>query len=122
MAQDMWNVLSKVNIEEKEKYQELFSALVQQVKNNSIQINIGETEYTDHFLVIEENRMGAYFLHIVPKIVYSLFKEMQIKAPQSFLGFSVLAGKRDGKDIRVSCFGVQCTLLAKSLSHKTIPE
>ena len=59
--------------------------------------------------------MNSYFLHIVPKEVYNLFKEMQIKAKNQFLGFSVLVGRFNDKDVRVNCFGVKCNLLGKSL-------
>jgi len=115
MTDSLWNRLSDVNIEKKETYQKIFTTIVQQVQNNTFHIVPGETEHKDYFLVTEENRMGAYFLHIVPKELYSFFKELQIKAPHQFLGFSVLAGKHNGKEVRVSCFGVQCNILAKSL-------
>ena len=62
--------------------------------------------------------MNSYFIHIVPKQVYALFKEMQEKAPNSVLGFSVLAGKYKSRDVRVSCFGIECSLLGKSLIKK----
>jgi len=32
-----------------------------------------------------------------------------------FLGFSVVAGKYKNKDVRVSCFGVECGKLGRSL-------
>ena len=79
---------------------------------------IGELEKGDHYLAIEDNRMDCYFVHIVPKEVYKLFKELQTKAPQQFLGFSVVVGKHNNKEVRVSCFGVQCSLLGRSLFNK----
>ncbi len=111
----IWDKLSQVNIDNKEKYQNVFIDVVKKIQNNDFQLTIGETNKGDYKIVIEENRMNSYFIHIVPKQVYELFKEMQKKAPNEILGFSVLAGKHNEKDIRVSCFGVQCNLLGKSL-------
>ena len=111
----IWDKLSKVNIDNKEKYQKVFVDTVKKIQNDDFPLNIGEIEKEDYTISIEENRKDSYFVHIVPKQVYELFKEMQEKAPNEILGFSVLAGKCKGKDIRVSCFGVQCNLLGKSL-------
>ena len=113
---NIWDKLSQVNITDKERFQSLFSETVKKVQNNEFTLVHGETEKEGYYIVIEESRMNSYFVHIVPKQVYSLFKEMQTTAPQQFLGFSVLAGKHNNKDVRVSCFGVKCSLLGKSLA------
>ena len=108
------NELSELNVKNKAKYQKLFSQLVSRVQNNRFSVNPGVKEYKEHYVITEENRLNSYFVHIVPKEAFYIFKEM-IKQPDIFLGFSVLAGKYNDKDIRVSCFGVKCDLLGKSL-------
>ena len=114
----IWTKLSQVNLENKEKFQKVFAETVKKIQNNTFSLNIGEVENDDYYIVVEENRMNSCFVHVVPKQVYALFKEMQQKAPNEMLGFSVLAGKKNGKDVRVSCFGVQCNLLGKALFAK----
>ncbi len=111
---DIWNRLAQINIKNKKRFQNLFSEIVSEFQAGKFNLTIGEIENTDYFTVIEDNRMDSYFIHIVPKEIYGLFKEMQ-KIPNSFLGFSVLAGSHNNKDVRVSCFGVQCSLLGKAL-------
>ena len=71
----------------------------------------------DYYLVFEKDRADGDFIHVVPKEAWKLFREMQIKAPQEFLGFSVLVGRRE-RPLRVSCFGVPCDLLGKKLIEK----
>ena len=111
----IWDKLSQVNLEDKEKYAKVYSEIVKKIQNNDFLIDVGETEKDDYYIVVEANRMDSYFVHVVPKQVWGLFKEMQEKAPNEILGFSVMVGKQDDKEIRVSCFGVQCNLLGKSL-------
>ncbi|MBD3259855.1 hypothetical protein GF371_04475 [Candidatus Woesearchaeota archaeon] len=111
----IWDKLSQVNVENKERYMRIYSEIVKKVQNNEFSLDVGETEKDEHFIVVEDNRMNSYFVHIVPKQLYNLFKEMQEKAPNQILGFSVMVGKHNNKDVRVSCFGVQCNLLGKSL-------
>ncbi len=111
----IWDKLSQVNLENKEKYMKIYSDIVKKIQNNVFPINVGETEKEDYYIVVEANRMNSYFIHIVPKQVWALFKEMQKKAPNEILGFSVMAGKYNNKEVRVSCFGVQCSFLGKSL-------
>jgi hypothetical protein len=112
---NVWDKLAQVNIEDKEKFQRLFSLIISKVKTGSFSVEVGEAEYEDYFLVVEENRLDSYFIHIVPKQIYSLFKEMQASVKEQFLGFSVTAGQYGEKPVRVSCFGVPCNLLGKSL-------
>ena len=112
---NIWNKLSQVNIKNKEKYTKLFFEIVNKVRNNQYNLKEGIEEKEDYYIVNEENRNNSFFVHIVPKEVFDLFKEMQEKAPNEFLGFSVLAGKKKNKDVRVSCFGVECNIVGKSL-------
>ncbi|MBI1972761.1 hypothetical protein HYS50_02025 [Candidatus Woesearchaeota archaeon] len=112
---NIWNKLANIHIENKEKYKKIFSQTVKKIRERKYDLQIGETEKDDHYIIIEDKRMNSYFVHVVPKGAYSLFKEMQEKIPQSFLGFTVVAGKQNNKDIRVSCFGIDCSSLGKSL-------
>lgn len=112
---DIWRKLLNVNVKNKKRFQNLFSEITEQVRTGKFELKVGEAEHSDYFLVVEADRMSSYFIHIVPKEAYTLFKEMQAKAPNDLLGFSVLAGNHNSKPIRVSCFGVQCSLLGKSL-------
>jgi len=107
--------LLNINIQNKEQYTEIFSKTVEQIKNNQFKFEFGDFEKELYFLVIEENRMNSLFVHIVPKEIYKLFKEIQLKVPNQFLGFSVLANKYKNKDVRVSCFGIECRELGKAL-------
>jgi len=112
---NIWDKLSKINIKNKEKYTKIFSEIIKKIKNNEYKLEERIEEKEDYFIVNEENRKNSFFVHIVPKEAYYLFKEMKEKAPNEFLGFSVLAGKKEDKDIRVSCFGIPCSLLGKGL-------
>lgn len=115
---NIWDKLLQVNIENKERFERLFSETVDKVRKNSFSITVGEVEKEDYYIVIEETRMDGYFVHIVPKQVYNLFKEMQLRIKNQSIGFSVVAGEYAGKNVRVSCFGVRCDLLGKSLFKK----
>ena len=110
----IWTKLSEVNVQNKERFAGLFKEIVNQVQQGQFVLSEGEKEGDDHYVVQETSRANSHFISIVPKEVYPLFKEMQGKAPNQFLGYSVLAGS-NGKDVRVTCFGVPCNLLAKAL-------
>jgi len=112
---NIWNKLSQVNVDDKETFKELFVETVKKFRNNFSLLDFGEIDKGIYYLVIEENRMNSYFVHIVPKQVYPLFKEMQQKAPNEVLGFSVMIGKHKNKEVRVSCFGIDCSTLGKAL-------
>jgi len=114
----IWDKLLEVGIDNKERYEKIFSETIEKIRNNDFPIKIGELEREDYYIVTEESRMDSLFIHIVPKQVYNLFKEMQKLAPNEFLGFSILIGKYGEKDIRVSCFGVECSVLGKGLFNK----
>jgi len=107
--------LTELKIKDKEKFQKIFSKTIKEIQDKRFIVNFGEKQFNDYYLITEENRLNSYFIHIVPKEAYDLFKDLQIKIPNDFLGFSVLAGKLNNKDIRVSCFGVECSKLGKSL-------
>lgn len=108
----VWDELLQLDIKNKERFQDLFSYYVNEIGNERLKLDIGEADKGDYSLIIEDNRLGSYFVHIVPKEAYSLFKKMPAN---QFLGFSVVAGKYKNKDVRVSCFGVECGKLGKAL-------
>jgi len=115
---NIWDKLGKTNIKQKEKFAKIFADLVKDIRLDNYNFSANTVDKGDYFIIHEENRQNSFFISIVPKEVYPLFKEMQEKAPNQFLGFSVLCGKKQEKDIRVTCFGVPCSLLAKSLIKK----
>ena len=111
----IWDELLGLNIKNKEKFQSLFSYYFNEINNERLKLDPGELDKGDYSLIIEDNRLGSYFVHIVPKEAYALFKRMPAN---QFLGFSVVAGEYKNKDVRVSCFGVECGKLGKALIKK----
>ena len=107
-----WNQISNLNIEDKEKYIQAFSNIVHKIRNRNYDFEPGLKEEKDYFLVHEENQLFGPMVHIVPKQAFELFKEIKSQNPNQLLGFSVLANKTT----RVSCFGIPCNLLAKSIT------
>ncbi len=114
----IWDNLLAVNISDKSFYQDIFSTVVNLVKNNNFSFDKELISKQKYYIVVENNRLNGYFVHVVPKAVYSLFLEMQKKIVDAPLGFSVLAGKYNNRDVGVSCFGIECSLLGKSLIKK----
>lgn len=107
---NVWDKLSQLNIPNKDKFQALFSDIVGKVQKKEFDLTIREEDNSDHYIIVEE-RLDSIFVHIVPKEAYELFKQMP---KNEFIGFSVMAGN----NVRVSCFGVECNLLGKSLFKK----
>lgn len=103
----MWEELQKVNLKNKEKYLDLFRDLIKQIKNRLYDFK--DREEKDYFIV-NEKRMNSQFVTIVPKELISLYNKMKENAPDEFLGFTILIN-----DIRVSCFGVPCSILSKAI-------
>ena len=114
----IWDKLLAVNISNKSFYQKVFSNVVNLVKDNKFSFDADLIDKEKYYIVIEKNRLNGYFVHVVPKKVYTLFLEMQEEVTDAPLGFSVLAGKYKSRDVRVSCFGIECSLLGKSLIKK----
>lgn len=108
---NIWDKLLEVDVKNKEKFVKIFSDVVKMIGEGIFDFK--EKKEDNYSIVIEENRVGSYFVHIVPDEVLELFKEM--KKIEGFLGFSVLAGKYKNKDVRVSCFGIECNKLGKGL-------
>ena len=112
---NIWDELGKTQVNNAEKYAQIFAKVVSEAKVNRYRFHSEMKDYGDYTIVCEDNRANSYFIHIVPKEVMSLFRKMQINCPNEFLGFSVLCGKKDGKDLRVSCFGVNCALIGRAM-------
>ncbi len=101
-------------IEDKEKYKKLFAELVGKLQDRKLEFE-KEIDYKgDHYIIFDE-RLGGYFVHLVPEDLYILFRRIQKDKPNSILGFSILCGRHKGKDLRATCFGIPCSDLAKSL-------
>ena len=107
----MWEKLGKVNVKNREKYIKLFRDLIDNLKSGDY--NFKNYDGGDYYIINEENRKSSKFVHIVPKELINLFNEMKEKAPDEFLGFSVLIN-----DVRVSCFGIPCSELTKAIINK----
>lgn len=117
---DIWDKILAARVKDKEKYTKLFPEIIEYVlfKKQDFDDNVEDKDF--YYLVTEENRANSIFVHIVPKELMSLFREIQIKAPNEFLGYSVLIGRRKNREVRVSCFGVPCSILAKSIADNKI--
>ena len=113
----VWDELLKIEAKDKAKMCHLFKELVVNVKNWKTEFKDEIKEHEDHYIVTEENRAGSYFVNLVPKECFELFRKMQRLEPYKFLGYSVLVGRRDNKEIRVSCFGVPCSDLGRTLKN-----
>ena len=107
----MWEKLGRVNIKNKERYLELFKGLIKKIQKNKY--NFEDEKGEDYYIINEENRKSSKFVHIVPKELISLFNEMKEKAPDEFLGFTILIN-----NVRVSCFGIPCSELTKAIINK----
>lgn len=117
---DVWDKILAVKVDNKEKYAMLFPEIVEYVMFKKEKFDNKIEDKGFYYLVTEEERAGSIFIHIVPKELMPLFREVQIRAPNQFLGFSVLIGRRNNKETRVSCFGIPCSLLAKSIAQNKI--
>jgi hypothetical protein len=99
----MWEKLEQINIENKEKYVQVFKDLISQIKENNFDFKDKETK--DYYIINK-----GKFVYIVPRELIYLFNEMKSKAPNEFLGFTILIN-----DVRVSCFGIPCSELTKAI-------
>lgn len=106
----MWEELEKVNIKNQERYLELFKDLINKIRLNKYDFKDKEGE--DYYLINEKNKN---FVRIIPKELIKLFNEMKEKAPEEFLGFTVLIN-----NTRVSCFGIPCHILSKAIINKKL--
>jgi hypothetical protein len=78
--------------------------LVENIQFKGFELKAGILEKTDHYVVVEENRQGAYFATVVPKERYPEFRQLQINNPNANLK-SMLVGRRNNKEVRIAFFG-----------------
>jgi len=102
--------ISEIDIKDKGYYCKIFSEVIKDIKENKFEFKEGVFEKDKYYLINESNRKDSKVVNIVPKEIFELFKELQIKAPNDFLGYTVLVN-----EIRVTGFGIPCNLLSKSL-------
>ena len=112
----IWEKLLAVNVREKEKYELIFEETVNSLQKQMKELRKSIREEKEYYTITEEDIKGGWLIQIVPKEIYSLYQEMREKLPNEFLGFSVRVGKYEGRNVRVSCFGVKCSHLGKSLT------
>lgn len=113
-----WDELAQLHIPHPEFFAHIFAEMVHNLTNTTQIPTTEEQEFSEYYLITEQNRMQSYFLHIVPKPAYELFRKMQTQGPHQMLGYTVLVGKYNNKEVRVSCFGIPCTIAARALVRK----
>lgn len=114
----MLEELEKVKLGNEQKYSGLFLSLLDKVMKNPKKYFSNEEKVQkekDYYIVIEPNRKQSCMVTLVPTKLFRLFNKLKKKYRDEFLGFTILAGNVSGKDIRVSCFGVNSFKLSKIL-------
>lgn len=106
----MWKKLEKVDIKNQERYLKLFRDLINKIQLNKYDFQ--DLEEKDYY-IINKKIKKVDIVNIVPKELIELFNEMNEKAPEEFLGFTVLIN-----NTRVSCFGIPCHILSKAIINK----
>jgi len=95
-----------LNIKNPEILADAFSKLVQDIQFSEEEIRDDVEDKGDYFIVMEENRAGSHFVHIVPKELYDEFRVLQTKRPQDLVGSAILVGRKNGKEIYATIFGI----------------
>lgn len=95
-----------LNIKNPEILADAFSKLVQDLQLSEEDMRDDVDDRGEFYVVTEENRAGAHFVHIVPKELYDEFRVLQLKRPQDLVGSAILVGRRNGKEIYATIFGV----------------
>ena len=103
----MLEELEEIQIENQEKYINLFKELINQVKEDALNRTFFEEQECK---LIEFETKGENIIYLVPNPILTLFNKLRKKYVDEYLGFSVLI-----KDIRVSCFGISCDKLGKTI-------
>tara|TARA_Y100000310_G_C20427275_1_gene689678 strand:+ start:166 stop:498 length:333 start_codon:yes stop_codon:yes gene_type:complete len=109
----MLDELHNINIENKEQYITAFKDLLKQIQTNTFSF---QDQQHEHYDIINKTKLNSHFVHIVPKETLELFRKLQTQHPEAFLGLTILAGKHQDKDIRLSCFGIPCHKLIKAIT------
>lgn len=113
LKRGLWQKLLGTKIKNKEFYAGKFNELVQGIQKNTVDLKKLPEE--KNYFIDKKESCNELMLTIVPKELKALFDELKAAQPDSFLGFTVLAGKQKNKQVRVSCFGVECSILSKAL-------
>ena len=100
--------LFELRIANKEKYAELFRNTVESVRKGTFNFSQREVVGDGHRMIQDESGSGNCFVYIVPNEAWNLFQEMKNNVGEQPLGFSVLAGKFNEREVRVCCFGIEC--------------
>ncbi len=116
----IWQKLEKIEIKNKNECIDAFLKIAKEVEKGKYNFQEGSTNMGTYYIVNEADRQGSSFVHIVPAETYKIFEEMRKTMPTSFLGFSMLCGKINKKDLRVSCFGIPTPEITKVLISKRI--
>lgn len=89
-----------------DRFYKLFLELAEYVRTKKLNFKDEVEEKSDYYIVTEEDRGGCYFVHLVPKEIYHKFRGVQILNPIKIIDDYVVCGRKDGKEIRVACFGL----------------
>ncbi len=99
-----YDKLLSVNLSNKEELALEFSKAVRALESNK------EITPSDSYKIRTVNNKFGKVIYLVPNQLIELFEEMNKEHPEELLGYAVQI-----KDVRVSCFGVPCSMLAKGL-------
>ncbi len=95
-----------LNIKNPEIFADAFSKVVQEFQFSNEDIRDEILDKGDYYIVTEENRAGCGFIHLVPRELFDEFRVLQIKKPQDVVGSAVLIGRKKGKEIYASIYGI----------------
>ncbi len=95
-----------LNIKNPEILADAFTKVVQDLQFSEEDIRDDVEDKGDYFIVMEENRAGSHFVHIVPKELYDEFQVLQAKRPHDLVGSAILVGRKNGKEIYATIFGI----------------
>ena len=105
----------KITTQDKMSYAKEFQAFVKNVREKP-EDYIHETEDIQengtHFIVYEPRRKGLPTVHFVPKAVYDEFEGKRVRTLQEFTGPTVKIDTGDGRELQVSCYGIEQSMLA----------
>ena len=102
--------IERINVKNKRLYLEIFEKLLKEIRLKKFDFKDSKNE---DYLIVNEERLNSHFVHLVPRELESVFYEIKKNNPDTFLGFTILVGKTEGTDVRLSCFGLPCSELTK---------
>ena len=104
--------LHNIKLENKQIYIDAFKALLKNIKSDNFNF---KNEINENYEILNEQRLNSHFVHIVPNQLRSLFKKIQVSNPNDFLGLTILVSKKDNLEVRISCFGIPCSELTRTI-------